>query len=91
MNIEAAIAMHEAAIAGRQAREAGYAMQAAIYTTNFDAAYGKRMQRMAEDGRHFREVTVPSIMREVALLRYERNLAARNSGMVPEPANQSRG
>lgn len=87
ISLEAAIAMHEAANMGWQARKAGYAKQAAIYGAQFDAAYTQRMQRMAEDGRHFREVTIPAIKREAALLTYERELAAKNSGAVPEPAS----
>ena len=84
MTPETFLALHDAYIVGRQMREAEYAQQAAVYTSLFEAAYRKRMTRMAEDSRVFREVTIPAIKREASLLRYERELASRNSAAVAE-------
>ena len=66
--------LHNAYVTGRQMYEAAMQQRAAVYSSIFEAAHKARMERMAADGRQFREIILPAIKAEASLRAYERGL-----------------
>ena len=67
---------------GAVERAIAFQQAAQRYELEFERAYGKRLQRRAEERKHFLEVVIPNIKREAALKAYERSLAERNHAVV---------
>lgn len=67
---------------GAVERKIAYQQAASRYELEFERAYSKRLQRRAEDRKHFLEVVIPNIKREAVLKAYERSLAERNHAVV---------
>ena len=78
MNIEAAIALHNAYVVGRQMYEAAMQQRAAKYSAAFEEQYQRRMERRAADRRQFLNIILPAIKNEAALIRYERRMGGEN-------------
>lgn len=67
---------------GAVERAIAYQQAASRYELEFERAYSKRLQRRAEERKHFLEVVIPNIKREAALKAFERGLAEKNHAMV---------
>ena len=70
---------------GAVKRSIAFQQRAQRYELEFERAYTRRMERRAEERKQFLDVILPKIKEEAAMRRYERGLAARNSGAFPEP------
>lgn len=63
---------------GRVDRECRMRQAAARYELAFERAYAQREQRCIADKHQWKDVTLPGILREAELRKYERGLEASN-------------
>ena len=63
---------------GRVDRECRLRQAAARYELQFERAYAQREQRRIADKRQWLDTTLPGILREAELRRYERGMEASN-------------
>lgn len=59
-------------------RKIAYQNAASKYELEFERAYGKRLQRRAEDRKQWLDVILPSIREKAAMAAYERSMVSRN-------------
>lgn len=67
---------------GAVERKIAFQQAASRYALEFERAYGKRLQRRAEDRRQWLDVILPAIKEKAAMAAYERSMASRNHAVV---------
>lgn len=66
----------------RVTRECALKSQASRYELEFERAFGKLLQRRAEERKQWKEVILPAIKEKAAMAAYERSMAAINHAVV---------
>ena len=67
---------------GAVERKIAFQQAAQRYELEFERAYGKRLQRRAEERKQWKEVILPAIKEKAAMAAYERSMASRNHAVV---------
>lgn len=67
---------------GAVERAIAFQQAASRYELEFERAYGKRLQRRAEERKQWKEIILPAIKEKAAMAAYERSMASRNHAVV---------